>query len=471
MTQFIDRNQSYKLRNSTLFPHDITIEDCREAIKDVAGFRETTKNGLICFNYDFCFKDSFPNPDIEPDDKKAFLYKVRRECRGLIFNEATSEIVCRKLHKFFNINEQQETKEELIKLDENFIVLEKLDGSLIAPILINGKAAWGSKSGITDLTIKVEKHIQLKLKDNNIRYDDFALEWMLKGYTPLFEWCSESNQIVLYYAIDNLNLIAMRNMKTGEYLTHDEMVKITAPFNVPVVTCVDLKSHTHFSKLYSELNGASEDDKSTTTTTTTTTSEEFINTGASKLLKIVLGLENCEGYILKFDSGKTYKMKSNWYFEYHSIAPNIKYVLEKDVFYLILNDGLGGIDDIIAKITASGPVPQRYYQIQEFGKELLQKLEDLSIRVIQFIKESKSQGKLRKHISSDNSVSNAFKNFVFRFYDSVEANDKVTKHIGDVSKHIMEKLKLLCTNSSKLEECRIILGGIKFTEDKPKLSD
>lgn len=286
---------------------------------------------------------------------------------------------------------------------------------------------------------------------------------MLKGYTPLFEWCSESNQIVLYYAIDNLNLIAMRNMKTGEYLTHDEMVKITAPFNVPVVTCVDLKSHTHFSKLYSELNGA---DKSITTT-----SEEFINTGASKLLKIVLGLENCEGYILKFDSGKTYKMKSNWYFEYHSIAPNIKYVLEKDVFYLILNDGLGGIDDIIAKITASGPVPQRYYQIQEFGKELLQKLEDLSIRVIQFIKESKSQGKLRKHISSDNSVSNAFKNFVFRFYDSVEANDKVTKHIGDVSKHIMEKLKLLCTNSSKLEECRIILGGIKFTEDKPKLSD
>ncbi|KAN0019638.1 hypothetical protein ACTFIU_002856 [Dictyostelium citrinum] len=460
MTQFIDRNQSYKLRNSTLFPHDITIEDCREAIKDAAGFRETVKNGLICFNYDFCFKDSFPNPDIEPDDKKAFLYKVRRECRGLIFNEVTGEIVCRKLHKFFNINEQQETKEELIKLDENFIVLEKLDGSLIAPILVNGKAAWGSKSGITDLTIKIEKHIELKLKENKSRYDDFALEWMLKGYTPLFEWCSESNQIVLYYAIDNLNLIAMRNMKTGEYLTHEEMVKITTPFNVPVVTCVDLKSHVHFSKLYSELNGASEGN-----------TEEFINTGASKLLKIVLGLENCEGYILKFDSGKTYKMKSNWYFEYHSIAPNIKYVLEKDVFYLILNDGLGGIDDIIAKIASSGPVPQRYYHIQEFGKELLQKVEELSTRVIKFIKESKSQGKLRKHISSDNSVSNAFKNFVFRFYDSIEANDKLSTHIGDVSKHIMEKLKLLCNNASKLEECRTILGGIKFTEDKPKLSD
>ncbi|KAK5579194.1 hypothetical protein RB653_008873 [Dictyostelium firmibasis] len=460
MTQFIDRNQSYKLRNSTLFPHDLTIEDCREAIKDVVGFRETLKNGLICFNYDFCFKDSFPNPEIEPDDKKAFLYKVRRECRGLIFDEITGEIVCRKLHKFFNINEQQETKEELIKLDENFIVLEKLDGSLIAPILINGKVAWGSKSGITDLTIKVEKHVEKKLRENDSKYDEFALEWMLKGYTPLFEWCSESNQIVLYYAIDNLNLIAMRSMKTGEYLTHEEMLKISTPFNVPVVSCVDLKSHEHFSKLYTELNGASQDN-----------TEEFINTGASKLLKIVLGLENCEGYILKFDSGRTYKMKSNWYFEYHSIAPNIKYVLEKDVFYLILNDGLGGIDDIIAKIAGTGPVPQRYNLIQEFGRELLQKVEELSIRVINFIKESKSQGKLRKHISSDNSVPNSFKNFAFRFYDSIEANDKISKHIGEVSKYIMEKLKLLCTNSSKLEECRKILGGIKFTEDKSNQSE
>lgn len=72
-----------------LFPRNMTLTEAREAIKDAPGFRETKKGDVILFNYDFAFKGSFPDPASEADPKKAYLLKVRRECRGLIFSEST----------------------------------------------------------------------------------------------------------------------------------------------------------------------------------------------------------------------------------------------------------------------------------------------------------------------------------------------------------------------------------------------
>lgn len=72
-----------------LFPRNMTLTEAREAIKDAPGFRETKKGDVILFNYDFAFKGSFPDPASEADPKKAYILKVRRECRGLIFSEST----------------------------------------------------------------------------------------------------------------------------------------------------------------------------------------------------------------------------------------------------------------------------------------------------------------------------------------------------------------------------------------------
>lgn len=66
----------------------MTLEEARQAVKDAPGFRETKKGDVILFNYDFAFKGSFPDPAAETDPKKAYLMKVRRECRGLIFSES-----------------------------------------------------------------------------------------------------------------------------------------------------------------------------------------------------------------------------------------------------------------------------------------------------------------------------------------------------------------------------------------------
>ncbi|EFA81703.1 hypothetical protein PPL_05697 [Heterostelium album PN500] len=271
----------YEKRNQTRFPHDITIQDCRDAIKGVPGFRETNKNGMICFNYDFSTRQSFPDPLTAEDARSSFLYKVRRECRGIIFEQSTGALVCRKFHKFFNINELDETHQDKINLEgEKYIILEKLDGSLIAPIYSSkeNKVTWGSKAGATDLSAKVDKYIASQA--DTIKYGEFSELWLKKGYTPMYEWCSESQRIVLYYAQDLLSLTAIRSIKTGEYILYDEMVESAKQFNVPVTGAIE--QHKVFG------GGART---------------------AAELLEQVQKMRDIEGYILRFDDGRVFKMK------------------------------------------------------------------------------------------------------------------------------------------------------------------
>lgn len=53
---------------------------------------------------------------------------MNRECRGIIFHKETGNLVARRLHKFFNINEMDETKAERIDLSKPHILLTKADG-------------------------------------------------------------------------------------------------------------------------------------------------------------------------------------------------------------------------------------------------------------------------------------------------------------------------------------------------------
>ena len=60
------------------FVHSPTIELCREAIKDCSGFREVNKDDYVLFNYDFCFRGSFPDPRSAPTVHEALVRQARR---------------------------------------------------------------------------------------------------------------------------------------------------------------------------------------------------------------------------------------------------------------------------------------------------------------------------------------------------------------------------------------------------------
>jgi hypothetical protein len=80
--------------NDTLFAQELTIEICREAVKGLREFRETVKEDLLVFNYDFCYGATFPNPEKETDPHKRYLYKVRR---------SVNDQYCFHLHNVENV--------------------------------------------------------------------------------------------------------------------------------------------------------------------------------------------------------------------------------------------------------------------------------------------------------------------------------------------------------------------------------
>ena len=90
------------------------------------------------------------------------------------------------------------------------------------------------QQGPTELSERVEDEFINTTASDTMKYTDFARYWLGKGYTPLFEWCSMKNHIVLTYEKDLLVLTAIRNNITGQYVRYDEMLKSAAEFNIPI---------------------------------------------------------------------------------------------------------------------------------------------------------------------------------------------------------------------------------------------
>jgi RNA ligase len=108
------------------------------------------------------------------------------------------------------------------------------------------------------------------------------MKFIDKGWTPLFEWCSYKQQIVVEYEKDMLILTGLRNNISGEYLTYKQLRDAGDKYSVPVTGLLNVE----YSKDYST---------------------------AAQLLTRVKDAVDLEGYILAFENGEMYKMKCQWY--------------------------------------------------------------------------------------------------------------------------------------------------------------
>ena len=185
-----------------MFPVIRHIDDVLPHIKDNDNFYVNHKeDGVTVIDYILNTPDSFLNP-------------YQKECRGLLFYK-DGTIMSRRLHKFFNINERDESLIENLDLSKPHWILEKLDGSMTTVLKSNNIITWGTKAGVTFLTPQIETFIK---QCKNIDYKSFGEILFKEGYTPIFEWCTRKNRIVIDYPEDKLILIAIRNNITGEYI-------------------------------------------------------------------------------------------------------------------------------------------------------------------------------------------------------------------------------------------------------------
>lgn len=304
------------------FPNITHIDDVLPAIEGRDEFIVVQKDGYQVVNYAVMMEDSFPPvvcDDFCPGCKEfkdeigncgsqrcppfVSASAIRRECRGLVF-DLNGKLINRRYHKFFNVNERDETRLEHVDFTQPHVILEKLDGSMVSPCYVNGHIRWMTKMGITDTSMEAEVFVV-----KHPEYVELAEHYLKNGFTPVFEWCSNKNRIVLSYPEDQLVLTAVREMHSGNYLLQDALERIGERYGVPVVKAYDFRD--------------------------------------DNIVDIVRNMEDTEGVVIRFDDGHMLKVKADWYVLRHKSKDAI--TREKNVLDYIVNER---VDDVLPFLQA-----------------------------------------------------------------------------------------------------------------------
>lgn len=360
------------------FPTIKRIEDVLWAIEGAPEFIIAEKDGYKVINYMVVAEDTFPTispagGSAKSRKERALKAALRRECRGIKF-DMEGNLIARPYHKFFNVNEREETRFDKIDLEPKHLLLEKLDGSMVHPMWVNGHIRWCTKMGITDASMQAEEYVA-----RNYRYNVIAEHLIEDGYMPIFEWCSNQNRIVLSYPEDKLYLTAIRDQETGVYVPYSEMKATAEYYGVPLVPIL----------------GQNIDE--------------------------VSKMENTEGIVIRYDDGvgHMYKLKTEWYVLRHKSKDAI--MREKNVIEYCMTDK---IDDVIPFLTEEDGK-----QLRDFYHALDAKLIGLATKLeLEFGDMLDDAKGSRKAFAEANT--GPYKQFLFKMLDGHSIYDTLKKHIA-----------------------------------------
>jgi RNA ligase len=231
-----------------------------------------------------------------------------RECRGITFG-SDGKIICRPLHKFFNIGERPETQVGSVDWTQVERVMDKRDGSMITSMLLDGHIVCKTKKSFeTDQATRANKFI-----NDNANFHQFAMYCASINCTPTFEWTSPNDRIVLKYNHDELVLTHIRDNISGEYVLDVEAR--ASYFKIPVVD---------------DLTPFSFDIK------------WLMNKNKDEELK--------EGYVIQFKNGDMVKLKTPWYISLHH---SVTFTRERDIAKMVVDETLDDFKSYLSSIGES----------------------------------------------------------------------------------------------------------------------
>ena len=281
------------------FPEIRTIDDVLPHIEGREEFIVAERDFGTVVNYIVSVADTFDMTG--PDDLGG---AIRREARGLIF-DCEGKIMSRPFHKFFNVNERDETQIHNIDMSQSHVIMEKCDGSMIRPILVDGYLRLATKMGVTSVAMQAEEWLAAQTGAYGDLQRAYLKAMVTFNTTPLFEWVSPFNQIVLAYEEADLVYLGARDNITGEYMFDDN-----APFTkVP---------------RYGSVEG---------------------NLG--DYIARQREAEGREGDVIRFADGHMCKVKNDWYVRIHKTLDRI--VFDRNIVDLIINEE---VDDVIPMLPA-----------------------------------------------------------------------------------------------------------------------
>lgn len=206
------------------------------------------------------------------------------ECRGITFDRE-GKIAARTLSKFFNVGERESTLPTALKWGNVSRIMEKRDGSMITPVLVDGKIKCKTKKSFTT----PEAACADEVIANTVGGAEWIARLLSMGHTPTFEITSPRFPIVVRYEKDELTLLHIRSNESGMYWSMSAIEQYGCPF--PVVQGI-------------------QDEFIETSPPNNFVSWELLKQAAEKT-------EGMEGWVIQFKDGEMVKLKTAWYIELH----------------------------------------------------------------------------------------------------------------------------------------------------------
>lgn len=274
------------------FPIINNINDLLPHIKDkkeIAVSKRSNGTTVVCYNV---------------EDGETFSDDYAIECRGIIFDTLSGNIIGRPLHKFFNLGESERTKIENFNWNEVVAVWDKLDGSMITSHRVGKDIDFKTKKSFESDTVLLAKQY-IKTMPNIYSFCNEISD----DFTPIFEYTSHKKRIVIDFKEDKMTLLHVRHIKTGAYIPFSDPVlkALIEKYDIDYLKPVEIKKN----------NGAVD---------------------INELIKYLHDVKDMEGYVIQFKDDMV-KVKSTWYRNIHKV---ITFMRKRDVAKMCLN---GTIDD------------------------------------------------------------------------------------------------------------------------------
>jgi len=301
---------------------------------------------------------------------------INRECRGIMFDEE-GKIVSRPFHKFFNVNERDETHERNL-FNRKFYTSEKIDGALIIPEYIDNEVVFRTKKSFeSDEALLVYDYLNLFDKKDIDEFFEQIVKWKEKGFTPLFEFVwSEKYPHIVKYKEPKLYFLALRDNINGKY--YHPSIDINNDIFKTVYNLEDKYTLDELKELLKRKN------------------------------------KNFEGFNI-VDDFDFYKLKTEWYLKLHKIKDTITM---KNIIELVLKEE---IDDLKSLLLSEGQTDVYEYvlklenKFRKYYENILKEAENLYKKI--FTENRKEFFiRLNKTLKNKNVKENLLRYYIISWY-------------------------------------------------------
>jgi len=270
-----------------------------EHLYRIRGYKISVFDYFICGYNDFAHP--LPNkPEVNGFDMRGVTFVFNKD--GSLWNRFLM------LPKFFNLNQVEETQYDKVKDKEIAHISAKEDGSLVTFMMTPDEKLFCKTIRGFDNDQAVKGMQLLYEWEEHVLWVKTVLKM---GYTPLFEYVSWDNRIVLKYSKSELRFLGLRNNKNGEFIPASKVSK-KWPIEIPKTMFI----------------------------------VEEVKATLDYLIELAKVKENIEGWVVIFTDGTMIKIKTAWYFNIHGVRTD--HIFRED--YIIKNYYEQTLDDILSQL-------------------------------------------------------------------------------------------------------------------------